>query len=429
MSFSGIGGILLLKKVSLIVPCYNKERYIEKMLNSVAAQRYDNIEAVFVNDGSTDSTREILERMRSILVENGIDVKIVDIKNRGVGAATLCGIQNASGEYICFADCDDVLEPEYISEMAKELGAHENLKYCFCDCDSFGYESITKTQLLLEHRLLRRISWSLFCVMLRRSYLDECKICELFPTNLRKSQAPQVLIPLDNGRGKVSHIPKVLYHYTQEAANANQIKSIEGFADYRTYIYAIQQEMLDRIEVTSERRDFLKKLLELGALYELYENSYRFSNSENFRESIIMRAKYIMPNVKAHDNNNGTFLSQMRRLGNQITEYEMTTRLPTKKIIGYGAFGYTGKCILDSLRHKQYRPSEIWDIAANSDEAIFGIPVLKPHFNCLSSEHTVLMLVKNQSAAYCVKEECKRRGATFFSRDEVLDLLVESDLR
>ena len=89
--------------VTIVVPVYNVEKYIERCLNSRIGQTYNNLEILVVNDGTEDKSMEICKRIQ--LKDSRI--KIINQKNAGLSAARNTGIRNASGKYICFIDSDD----------------------------------------------------------------------------------------------------------------------------------------------------------------------------------------------------------------------------------------------------------------------------------------------------------------------------------
>ena len=91
--------------ISVIVPVYNGEKYIEKCFESIKNQTIKNIEVIFVNDGSTDNSKQILDNIKK--VNKGVNVKIIHQENKGPGSARNTGIINASGKYIGFVDIDD----------------------------------------------------------------------------------------------------------------------------------------------------------------------------------------------------------------------------------------------------------------------------------------------------------------------------------
>ena len=96
---------------SVLIPLYNKERYIGETINSVLNQSYKNFEIIVVNDGSTDN---------SLVIANSIvddRIKIFSKANEGVSAARNYGINKSSGNYIAFLDADDLWEPDYLERM------------------------------------------------------------------------------------------------------------------------------------------------------------------------------------------------------------------------------------------------------------------------------------------------------------------------
>lgn len=108
-----------LKKVSVIVPCYNSAKFLEQSLNCLFAQYYSNIEIICVNDGSTDETAELLVRIAA-----GRDnLKIVTLeKNGGLFNARIVGAEAATGDYIAFMDSDDLVTKNWIYALVKKAG-------------------------------------------------------------------------------------------------------------------------------------------------------------------------------------------------------------------------------------------------------------------------------------------------------------------
>lgn len=104
--------------VSIIIPVYNAERTIKRCVESLRKQKLDSKEFIFVNDGSKDSSLEILRH----LAESIQDVKIIDKQNGGVSSARNAGLKIANGEFITFMDADDYyLDNSYISNMVKTM--------------------------------------------------------------------------------------------------------------------------------------------------------------------------------------------------------------------------------------------------------------------------------------------------------------------
>lgn len=99
--------------VTVIIPIYNVEKYLNKCIESVVAQTYSNLEIILINDGSTDDSKNIIEKWTKK------DKRIVYIyqKNQGLSAARNSGLDVARGDWIAFVDSDDFISKNYIQEM------------------------------------------------------------------------------------------------------------------------------------------------------------------------------------------------------------------------------------------------------------------------------------------------------------------------
>ncbi len=112
-------------KVSIIVTVYNIEAYIDKCLDSITNQTFDDIEIIVINDGSTDNSRKIIENFSTK------DSRFICLnkKNEGVAYAREVGLQHASGDYVLHIDGDDYLEPDAI-EIAYSSIKSSNADLC-----------------------------------------------------------------------------------------------------------------------------------------------------------------------------------------------------------------------------------------------------------------------------------------------------------
>ena len=111
--------------ISIIVPVYNSEKYIDKCLDSILNQTYKDLEIVLVNDGSNDQSLKILEKYAL----RDTRIKVVNQENKGVAAARNTGLDNATGEYILYVDSDDWIENNMVERMV-ELSANADIVFC-----------------------------------------------------------------------------------------------------------------------------------------------------------------------------------------------------------------------------------------------------------------------------------------------------------
>lgn len=106
------------EKISIIVPVYNNEKYIDKCVESVLCQIYKNWELILINDGSTDNSLSVCEKYKK-----DCRVKVVSQENSGVSATRNKGIELATGEYITFIDSDDYVSNDYCTLLLSFMSA------------------------------------------------------------------------------------------------------------------------------------------------------------------------------------------------------------------------------------------------------------------------------------------------------------------
>lgn len=103
--------------VSVIIPVYNAEEYLDKCIRSVLSQTYKNTEIILINDGSTDRSMELCE----IYALNEKNIKLFSQQNSGASSARNVGLTNSTGDYIVFVDSDDWIMPTYIEDLYNSL--------------------------------------------------------------------------------------------------------------------------------------------------------------------------------------------------------------------------------------------------------------------------------------------------------------------
>lgn len=106
-----------MKKISVIVPVYNMEKYLVRCLESIVNQTYPDLEIICVNDGSTDSSAKILETYAS----KDKRIKLITKENGGLSSARNAGINAATGEFITFVDSDDWIQPDTYNIVSRYM--------------------------------------------------------------------------------------------------------------------------------------------------------------------------------------------------------------------------------------------------------------------------------------------------------------------
>lgn len=113
--------------VSVIVPVYNTEKYLEQCLNSILGQTLQEIEVICIDDGSSDGSVNIIEKMRA----EDARLQLLTQKNAGGGAARNLGIRHAKGKYLMFLDSDDFFHPQLLEKMVQRCEETE-AQICIC---------------------------------------------------------------------------------------------------------------------------------------------------------------------------------------------------------------------------------------------------------------------------------------------------------
>ena len=208
-------------KVSVIVPIYNVEKYIEECVRSLMAQTLKDIEFIFVDDGTTDNSMTLLKQM---LNNHPVNVKFIKhAQNEGLPLARKDGVMQATSEYIIHCDSDDWVEPEmYECLWKKAQEGNYDLVWCNANTESLdGIENETKEQIIskmLTGSYHGRL-WN--CLVKRDIYRNNALY---FPVG-NMAEDLTLILQLIYYSNSYSHIPQHLYHYRSNPNSVSKSKS------------------------------------------------------------------------------------------------------------------------------------------------------------------------------------------------------------
>ena len=214
--------------ISIIVPIYNAEKYLKKCLDSIINQTKKELEIILINDGSTDSTEEIIKTYKDKRI------KYYKNKNQGIGKTRNFGISKATGDYIMFVDSDD-----YIAKNACELLLEKALTDD-CDlvvCDFYReYDngnlveerlgSFRDTTLKNNPSLLTRINLSPWNKLYKKELIDNNKL--KFIENLKYEDAPFVANALAQAN-KIGKVDECLNYYCIHGNSETTVRNEKCF--------------------------------------------------------------------------------------------------------------------------------------------------------------------------------------------------------
>lgn len=164
-----------MKKITIVMPNYNKSEYIDRAVKSVLTQTYENIELIIVDDASTDNSRAYLQRY----VNNGDNIKVIFLaQNHGVSYARNIGIMAAKGEYISFLDSDDIyydkdkIKNEYrlIEEKGNDIIAYSKTIFLDSKCEHMLDVQI-KNKYILNGNIFKHLMVGKHFEVVPREYL------------------------------------------------------------------------------------------------------------------------------------------------------------------------------------------------------------------------------------------------------------------
>lgn len=268
-------------KVSVIVPVYNVEPYLEKCLTSLVHQTLKEIEIIIVNDGTKDNSQLIIDQF---VKDYPTKVKSFIKENGGLGDARNFGIPIASADYIGFIDSDDYIELTMYEKMYK-LSQSEFSDIVLCDIQ-YEWEGTSKTHILNGLRRIIGIDQnkSIFLSPLfawnklyRKSLFLELNL--MYPKNLWYEDLP-VTLPFFANTKKISYIHEPLVHYVQRNTSIMNTKSNKKMFD----IFTILTLVMDYFK-QNNLDDKFNNELEYIFIEQVYlYGSFRFLRSDIYKE-------------------------------------------------------------------------------------------------------------------------------------------------
>lgn len=330
-------------KVSVIVPVYNAEKYLQECLDSIKGQTLEEIEIIIVNDGSTDSSEKICK----VYCESDSRFKLLCQENGGLAAARKTGMLAAKGEYIGFVDSDDWIEFDMFDKMYSK--AHETgVDIVFCNCiRETGNKSIKFKKYLrcgyydrnaIETEILPRtlaginekgqtgvIRWSNCLRIFRRELLCAHEIYN--DSRLRRCQDLQITFEATFFANSFYYLgDEYLYHNRVVGDSLSRGYTVKFWEKLRLLINILYRD-LERFDAA-----YLKNQMDLCTFFfavEACNNVWRANNTkrekeeelnEIFNDDFVVQSLSSIP-IERLDNVNRAFYSAIKKKSYGITQY------------------------------------------------------------------------------------------------------------
>lgn len=202
-------------KISIVIPCYNAEKYLRETLDCLQKQTIEDWECVIVNDGSTDGSLEILKEYSA----KDSRYKYIDKENGGPAIARNIAIAASSGRYILPLDADDIIAPSYAEKAIEYLDVHSKCKLVYCKAEFFG--DINEPFNLRDYNYYDLpYNNSIFCSCIYRR-VDFDKTIGYNPNMAFRNEDWDFLLSLLGENDEVYCLPEILFYYRQHGITRN----------------------------------------------------------------------------------------------------------------------------------------------------------------------------------------------------------------
>lgn len=287
-------------KVSVIVPIYNAEKYLDKCLKSILGQTYSNIEVILVNDGSKDNSLSICRHYEKLDKR----ICVIDTVNEGVAIARNKGMEAASGSYLAFIDPDDWIEPEMYEKLVSQAKLYD-APICLCNfyrdtrrrsqpkCFEFeeevliGDEIIDKlvngmigmSDLLTKYDYIMGSIWR---GIYEKQFIDAHEIRFVPKLTIMEDLVFMVQALLKCGRVAIDH--GVRYHYVQHASSTLHTYNERMWED-QLVVYELLEESIREAHLEEQMRNRLDYRY-LGMIFNAIRNETFVKPDGDFKETL-----------------------------------------------------------------------------------------------------------------------------------------------
>lgn len=265
------------KLVSIISPCYNGHDYLARFLDSILIQNYDNIEAILIDDGSTDDTYSILKLYVQKFRARGYQYRIIRQINSGQSEAINKGLKIFTGEYLTWLDSDDALFPDAIRKKVEYMESHKNVGLLISKIKvvEFGsFREIGEQKRILPNGketffrdliLGNNVFYTPGGYMVRSSMFKEAMPKDLQIEHPREiGQNFQLLLPISY-KFPIGYLDEYTYYYSVRLNSHSHLK--HSFEEQMRINEIISKKVLyhiaDQIETNTIKNNDIKKLIDV----------------------------------------------------------------------------------------------------------------------------------------------------------------------
>lgn len=289
--------------VSVIIPCYNAENYIRKCIDSILGQSFKNFELICVNDGSTDSTLDILNEYE----KNNSNMLVISKKNEGGKNVTKTGLKYAKGKYICAIDNDDYIHKDYLKKLYNAINKNNSdIAVCGFQREDYTTGKVFSVEmnniegeytLSDDYGIILEVNTSMWNKMFSRDIITKLLDYKLDALGLGDMIQLSYIYSSVN---KITFIKDILYFYqVREGSNITGMKSNVINTIYDDLIKIKKNYVNNKPEMINIIDAYAFLHLGVSLMYRMYK-----SEKKNFNNILVNNTKILndtFPNWKKNE--------------------------------------------------------------------------------------------------------------------------------
>jgi len=237
--------------ISVVMPVYNGEKYLDEAIQSILTQTYEDFEFIIINDGSTDSSLEIIEKYKN----QDERIILISRENRGLIASLNEGIEKARGQYIARMDADDISLPTRFEKQLKQMIV-QNADFCGCnfivideDGNSLLSRVMSTSKNLNRVILARSTPFAHGSVLMKKSFLNKNNLM-YGDTKYDKAEDYALWIQSIEKNAVIINVDDFLFKYRDigESLSKNKINYLHAMSLSKMYINRNATQLFDIIQ-------------------------------------------------------------------------------------------------------------------------------------------------------------------------------------
>ena len=398
--------------VSIIIPVYKVEQYLERCVRSALNQTYKNLEIILVDDGSPDNCPVMCDNF----AKKDARVIVIHQENKGLGAARNAGLDVYKGEWVCFIDSDDWVEVNYVEELLK-AAVENNCLMATC----MFLRTYSESDSISDHASeVKVLSWRDYQVFIWMNFED--RVPGYHPFVIWVSLYNKKIIENNRfSRIRRGEDSASLYLFIRSCATNNSSIAVLNLV---LYDYFQGGQSITRggranknVFLSIEAIDFPMKYYQQVKEQEIYNYHFRYDFGQCIQ--FVCECSRDIPEYKKEINTVINRIKAGKKRAFEMSHPALVTICAKynwnriiradKKYILYG-FGINGKQILPWLNYFCIHVIEIWDISAEEGQQYNNIPLNKMHNNFVNDDIVILCSIEAPEINMSVYYEISRLG-------------------